>query len=287
MPSQARSPCTNARCFTDCRCNIHTTDHFTTFSLPQSPPPTTHWTGLDASNNSPWLHLRARQQVPHGICWRGPMTPHPDSHLAQDRSSTSSSFRNSSSVWSANTTTSAAQQTSNGHGLAPLSTAFTSSTRPGSSSHSPRNPWSPTNATSTANSASRNPTRSSSISTSTSPFSPPAAYHPPPGLPSARTRTFTSASNSTASAAASSNNARLSRASPSIPHGSSSSSSTPIGFEQSPSSSVSSIVIAQITVLLSSLKERDKVKWESQVDQIRKVTIVLALPAFTHAPDMC
>lgn len=206
-------------------------------------------------------------------------SPHPDSHSAQDRSSSSSSYRPSSSSWATASSSATSQHPSSNHGLAPLSTIFNSSAaRPGSSSHSPRNPWSPTNATSAAaaaasaaSSLSRNQTRSSSISTGTSPFSPPAAYHHPPGLTSARTRTFTSGNTTGTSGASASSTARLSRASPSLSHGSPSTSSTPVGSEQGPSGSVSSIVIAQITVLLSSLKERDKVKWESQVEQIKKV----------------
>lgn len=204
-------------------------------------------------------------------------------------------------------TSSSSHQPASGHGLAgskrtlaPLSTSVNNpaSARPSSSSNSPRNPWSPTNPPISSNSlSSRQPPRSSSISIGTSPFNPPTTHLPHqqqsqqqigPGTSSLnRPRTTTSGgiaqlsfnsaptqSLSNTGATASPLSLRPARASPSVsqsnigsPTGGSV--SNPHGSGQS--GSLSKIVIAQVFLLLSTIKEEDRTKWESQADQIRKV----------------
>ena len=191
-----------------------------------------------------------------------------------ERAPSQSSNRPSSSSWS-----SASQSTAQAtrRGPAPISTSINSSSgRPSSSSHSPRNPWSPSHPNPWTTSTRSNVPRSTSISTSTSPFSPPTSHQQPPGLPSTRTRTATSTSNSGSGASqisgltapSGASGRALSRGSPSVSQGSLLAGSA---TDLTQTGGVSSIVIAQVTVLLSSLKESDKTKWQSQVDQLQRV----------------
>lgn len=181
------------------------------------------------------------------------------------------------------------QPQSGRRGLAPISTTLNSnSQRPSSSSQSPRNPWSPP-ATSLGTSntiLNRSVGRSPSISSSGSPFSPPNAGQPVSQAGS-HLRNTTSAQSQTISSAASFHGsgpvgsssvlpARLPRGSPSIPQSTASGSSSALANvtaqSGSQTGSLSKIVVAQLVLLLSTIKEdKDKAKWDSQVDQIRKV----------------
>jgi len=173
-------------------------------------------------------------------------------------------------------------QQSSRRGLTPISTSFnTTSARPGSSSQNIRNPWSPSAA------------RSSSISSSSSPFSPPPVAlqqpQPTPLQQPSRSRTAASSANppltsSLAQAAGiggGGSGGRLARGSPSLSQANFNSPiavSTPASQSTAQSGQVSKIVIAQLFLLISTIKEdKDKVKWDIQADQIRKVR----LPGFS------
>lgn len=173
------------------------------------------------------------------------------------------------------------QQQSGLRGLTPISTSFnTTSARPGSSSQNARNPWSPSAA------------RSSSISSVTSPFSPPplALQQPQPTalLQPTRSRTTTSSVNpsltsSLAQAAGiggGGGGGKLARGSPSLPQPNSNSpiaASTSASHSAAQSGQVSKIVIAQLFLLISTIKEdKDKIKWDVQADQIRKVRVTIS-----------
>jgi len=189
------------------------------------------------------------------------------------------------------------QQQSARRGLTPISTAFTSnSSRPATSASSPsRSAFSPSalNPSSSRHAASRH----SSVSSSSSPFSPSQTgsqqHQPGQLLSSARSRIIPSSAGSqqassaaalptatqgggAASSGSGGGIAKLARASPSLSQ--SSGVGSPITSSNptiAPSSqSLSKIVIAQVFLLLSSIKEdKDKAKWESQADQIRKVSL--------------
>ncbi|TKA76658.1 hypothetical protein B0A49_03826 [Cryomyces minteri] len=192
------------------------------------------------------------------------------------------------------------QQQTGRRGLTPISTGFNSSSarQPAGTNSPSRNAFSPVNSASTSLSLSSNrhiASRTSSASSS-SPFSP-----LPSGsqqlstnqlLSSTRPRTIaSSASSHLASFAAASQTSsqggggatgsgggapRLARASPSLSQsgvgspGIALSSQSTQGAGQA--GQLSKIVIAQIFLLLSSIKEdKDKTKWDNQVEQIRKL----------------
>ncbi|KAJ9664960.1 CCR4-NOT core subunit cdc39 [Coniosporium apollinis] len=185
------------------------------------------------------------------------------------------------------------QQQSGRRGLTPISTAFNS----GAPSASPsRNAFSPSQTSFPAipPSASRHVASRASSFSSSSPFSPTntGSQQPPSNqlLSSGRPRTIAPPGNlsSAASAAAvptasqggggasssGGGGSRLARGSPSLSQnsniGSPSSLSNP--SSAAPGQSLSKIVIAQIFVLLSTIKDdKDKAKWDSQADQIRKL----------------
>lgn len=132
--------------------------------------------------------------------------------------------------------------------------------------------------------------KSSAASSTSSPFSPShAGQQPPVGqLLSSRARTITSQQSSQlASAAATQGGAsssgggapRLVRASPSLSTsstvGSPSTSANPASASAHTNQNLSRIVIAQVFLLLSQLgpvkDDKDRAKWETQAEQIRKV----------------
>lgn len=191
-------------------------------------------------------------------------------------------------------------QHQSGRRLTPISTAFTSSHRHSPSPSSPsRAGFSPLTSTfpslpppSSRHVASRN----SSVSSTSSPFSPSYAGQQPPSnqlLSATRSRTIAppTASQLASSAAAlptasqggggapssGGGTTKLARASPSLSQSSAvGSPSTTTNPTSAPSGqSLSKIVIAQVFLLLSqfgSIKEdKDKAKWETQADQIRKL----------------
>jgi len=174
-------------------------------------------------------------------------------------------------------------------GLTPISTSFNSnSQRGGSSSQSPRNPWSPSAAGTGSGTTvlTRSVGRSPSISSSGSRFSPPnvsqatsqvgsnlrsitSGYSQ--SIPSTVTSHGTGLTGGTSGSAS-----RLSRGSPSISQSSVLVSSSVLANATAQTGnqtgSLSKIVVAQLVLLLSTIKEdKDRAKWESQVDQIRKV----------------
>ena len=197
------------------------------------------------------------------------------------------------------------QQQSGRRGLTPISTAFGSApNRPSASSSPSRNSFSPVSTNfPSAPPASTNrqiASRTSSASSNSSPFSPAQ-----PGsqqlqshqlLLSARSRTIASSSNAPLASSGAALPAatqgggggtssgggggisRLARASPSISQsaaGSPASATTPSA--QTSGQSLSKIVIAQVFVLLSTIKEdKDKAKWESQAEQIQKARLLLS-----------
>ena len=187
----------------------------------------------------------------------------------------------------------ASQQSTSRRGLTPISTSNNPNLpRPTSSSNSPRNPWSPINQSHTGSSAeSRAQGRSSSISSTHSPFSPPlsSTQQAPSGFAqghTARSRTATNPSTSQlassastsqggASAATSGSAGRYSRASPSLSQTSSTAGTGSIQLQTSgagQSGQLSKIVSAQLSLLLSTIKDdKDRAKWDSQREQIRKV----------------
>lgn len=195
---------------------------------------------------------------------------------------------------------SSSQQQSGRRGLTPISTANTSnSSGIGASNTSPsRTTFSPSGSAfpNIPSSATRHVTsRNSSASSANSPYnlSQTGAQQPQASqlLASVRSRTIPSTTNlpSASSAAALSSASqggggasgsgggatKLARASPSLSQTSTVASPNAItGSSSAPSGqSLSKIVIAQVFLLLSSLKEdKDKVKWETQADQIRRVS---------------
>ncbi|KAI9726177.1 MAG: hypothetical protein M1828_001850 [Chrysothrix sp. TS-e1954] len=199
---------------------------------------------------------------------------------------------------------SASSQTlSSRRGLTPIATsANPNSSRPTSSSHSPRNPWSPINQSQTTSSVeSRAQGRSSSISSSHSAFSPPLppsqqthSFSSQAYTPRSRTSTNpstsqlapnTASSQGAASGAPSGSAGRYTRASPSLSQS---------GFVSAPGSiqlpasgagqsgQLSKIVSAQLSLLLSTIKDdKDRTKWESQREQIRKLVDANGMEVFT------
>ncbi|KAL2677919.1 CCR4-Not complex component, Not1-domain-containing protein [Phyllosticta citricarpa] len=191
------------------------------------------------------------------------------------------------------------QQPSGRRGLAPISTAFNSSSRPSSSAaNSPSRPaFSPINPPSAqvqASSSRRIVSRTSSASSTTSHFSPSQPgqqqHTQGPLLSSGRRPTIASsgASQFASSAAAlpsasqggggasstsGGGSSKVARASPSLSQPGNVGSPSSNSAASAPSDqSLSRIVIAQVFLLLSSLKEdKDKTKWEQQTDQIRKL----------------
>ncbi|GME64788.1 CCR4-Not complex component Not1 [Neofusicoccum parvum] len=193
---------------------------------------------------------------------------------------------------------SSSQQPSGRRGLTPISTAFTS-TRSNSAANSPsRASFSPVNnPPSVASSGTRRIiSRTSSASSTSSPFSPSQAgsqqqHTPGQLLSSGRSRTIASqgASHFASSAAAlpsasqggggapstsGGGSSKVARASPSLSQSGNIGSPSSTSTASAPSGqSLAKIVIAQVFLLLSSLKEdKDKAKWEQQTDQIRKVS---------------
>lgn len=174
-------------------------------------------------------------------------------------------------------------------GLAPISTTFNSnSQRAGTSSQSPRNTWSPSAAAPGSGTTilTRSVGRSPSISSSGSPFSPPNVTHTTPQTgPSLRSTTSghsqpvpttVTLHGPGLTGGISGLPSRLPRGSPSLPqtsaHNSSSALANAAAQAGNQTGSLSKIVIAQLVLLLSTIKEdKDKAKWELQVDQIRKV----------------
>ncbi|KAF2843090.1 Not1-domain-containing protein [Patellaria atrata CBS 101060] len=185
--------------------------------------------------------------------------------------------------------------------ISPISTAFnnSNSNRSTTSTNSPsRNTFSPTNSNfpqfpqpSSRTIASRN----SSASSTSTPFSP--SHSGSQQLPqnsllsSVRARNIapssqtslgssaaalpsTSQGGGPASGAGGGGATRLARASPSLSQSSGVGSPNPVNNLTSapPGQSLSKIVIAQVFLLLSSMKEdKDKMKWDGQADQIRKL----------------
>lgn len=226
-----------------------------------------------------------------------PQAPH-SSNI--DRSSGPSSQRPQQPAWGPS------QQSGVRRGLTPISTSFNSiSARTSNSSQSPRNlernPWSPSltsNYSTLATASGRQSIRSPSVQPNTSSFSPPPLgqqqAHSSALLPSGRTRAIaSSAYPQSASAAAATQGSGVGgsssgggvksfRASPSIPPSASFGlPSTSIGISTSGrSAEVSKIVIAQLFLLLSTLNkdEKDKSKWDTTADNIRKVC--LSFPCF-------
>lgn len=176
-------------------------------------------------------------------------------------------------------------------GLAPISTALSSNTqRPSGSSQSPRNPWSPSapGFSSTATGLSRVVGRSPSTSSSSSPFGSSNVAQPQsqtgshlrnitsPIHPSASSTLYGSGQAGSGATAPS----RLARASPSIPQLAPFGAPSPVSTAAAQTGNLSKIVVAQLFLLLSTLKEdKDKAKWDSQVDQIRKVRAFAISPS--------
>lgn len=187
-------------------------------------------------------------------------------------------------------------------GLTPISTAFTSAPTRASASSSPsRNAFSPiaSNFSSGPSASGRQiVSRTSSASSTSSPFSP--SQSGPQQLPShqllssARSRTIASSSNASLASSAAAlpaasqgggggpsggggigGAAKLARASPSLTQSAVGSPIAPANSSgQASGQNLSKIVVAQVFLLLSTIKEdRDKVKWESQAEQIRKVRV--------------
>ncbi|KAB8338718.1 hypothetical protein FH972_021663 [Carpinus fangiana] len=220
-------------------------------------------------------------------------SPHPPDPSDSVNDRQSSAHRPESSAWGSNSSFTLGTR----RGLTPLSTAVQQSTsRPPSSAQSPRAPWSPTNPSisSIAASGTRQGTRSSSISSATSPFPPPQSAGPPTSQSgSSRSRPLTSSANPPVASAGGSiygslgggGSSRLSRGSPSVSQSSYTSPTTSSGAGAAgagQSGSLSKITIAQVFLLLSTLKEdKDKSKWESQVDQIRKLVDSNGMEVFT------
>ncbi|KAH7041928.1 CCR4-Not complex component, Not1-domain-containing protein [Macrophomina phaseolina] len=192
---------------------------------------------------------------------------------------------------------SSSQQPSGRRGLTPISTAFTS-TRSNSAANSPsRSSFSPVNnPPSVASSGTRRIiSRTSSASSTSSPFSPSHSgsqqqHSQGQLLSSGRSRTIASqaASHFASSAAAlpsasqggggapstsGGGSSKVARASPSLSQSGNIGSPSSTTTASAPSGqSLAKIVIAQVFLLLSSLKEdKDKTKWEQQTDQIRKL----------------
>lgn len=215
---------------------------------------------------------------------------------ANDRHSgsgpTVASQRGPPSAWGPSTS----QLPSTRRGLTPISTSGNPlPPRPTSSSHSPRNPWSPVNQLQTGStSEARAQGRSSSISSATSPFSPPLPSSQPSSSQSytSRSRTATNPSTSQlasvtassqggASGATTNPSTRYTRASPSLSQSNFNSSANSVqlaGSAAGQSGQLSKIVFAQLSLLLSTIKEdKDRGKWESQREQIRKASLVLRI----------
>ncbi|KAF2145079.1 uncharacterized protein K452DRAFT_221757 [Aplosporella prunicola CBS 121167] len=190
---------------------------------------------------------------------------------------------------------SSSQQPSGRRGLPPISTTFNPVSRSNSAANSPsRASFSPVNSSLPPASSRRIISRTSSASSTSTPFSPSQSallqHQSAQLLPSARPRAIVSsgvphfASSAAALGSASERgggvlgvsgggSSKVARASPSLSQSgniaspsSATSSSTPSG------QSLAKIVIAQVFLLLSSLKEdKDKTKWEQQTEQIRKL----------------
>lgn len=228
----------------------------------------------------------------------------PSSNSHQDASSSSTSSptsalrnaRSQQSVWGS----AASQQQSVRRGPTPISTAPTTSGQANSTSSPSRNAFSPTSSAFNAplSQTGRQATsRHSSASSSSSLFSPlaPSSQQPLPGQlhTSSRSRNITSSGSPhlPSSAAGLSSTAqggvgggsgggaaRFARASPSLSlstTGSPISSSTQSSGLHSAAASgqLTSLVITQLNILLSTIKEdKDRAKWETQADKIWKVS---------------
>jgi len=215
--------------------------------------------------------------------------PFSSSHKSQDPPNTSSptsTLRNArvqQSVWGSSNP----QQTSR-RGLTPLATAQSSTQQRSGTSSPSRNPLSPTNS-GFGHPQSRSQqvsSRHSSVSSQSSLFSPLG----PTGAQSSssRQRNLTSSGSphlpSSASAFSSldragggsgGGTARFTRQSPSL---SGSTAGSPVPFSgpsnTGGSGQLTSLVITQLNILLSTLKEdKDKTKWEAQAEKIWKVRI--------------
>lgn len=214
-----------------------------------------------------------------------------------DRTSGTTSQRPQQSAWGLNQQHSGVRRV-----LTPISTSFSqNSGRPTSSAQSPRNvvernPWSPvgSNSSSLQQTSSRQSIRSPPITSSSSPFTPPLSgqQHAQSTslLQSSRPRTIASSANPQLASAAAATQAsgiggasgggssKNFRASPSLQQSTFSSltTSSTLGAQSNgQAGQVSKIIIAQIFLLLSTIKEdKDKSKWDLQADQIRKVRIV-------------
>jgi CCR4-NOT transcription complex subunit 1 len=199
---------------------------------------------------------------------------------------------------------STSQQQSGRRGIPPISTAFPSgSSRNSTSSNSPsRQTFSPSSTSFPTLPSARNvASHTSSASSTSSPYQPilSGTQQLQSGqlLPSARLRTIASSSNpQLASSAAALPSAaqggggasssgggapKLARASPSLSQSSTvaspNSSTNPTNLPP-PGQSLAKIVIAQVFFLLSGMKDdKDQQKWDSQVEQIHKVTLPVKL----------
>lgn len=225
-----------------------------------------------------------------------PPAPQLSSFPSIGNPSGSSSGKSHQSAWGPSQSQSLARR------VTPISTSIgQNSPRPTNTLQSPRNSernlWSPASSTfpPLSGTSSRQGLRSPSSSNTNSLFSPPSIgqHQQQPAqlsglLSSARPRTIAPlASSQSASAAAitqgtslggtsSGGSTRNFRASPSIIQSNfslpSPSSLTALGQGTGQTGQLSKIVVAQLFLLLSTLKEdKDKSKWESQVDQIKKV----------------
>jgi len=193
--------------------------------------------------------------------------------------STSRTTRGQQSVWGSSNNQ---QQQLPRRGLTPLTTSQTQSQQRSGTSSPSRNPFSPTNPTFSAPLANRGvSSRHSSVSSSSSLFSPhgAAGSTAPPG----RSRNTTgsphppsSATFSSLDRAAVSSTGATSRFARPTTSLSRSGAGSPVS-SSGPSSAggsgqLTSLVITQLNILLSTLKEdKDKSKWETQAEKIWKV----------------
>ncbi|KAJ8607709.1 hypothetical protein MRB53_040097 [Persea americana] len=222
----------------------------------------------------------------NGTCAGDLMNPsHPQDlySSANDRNNSANSQRHGAHAWGA----APGQQPATRRGLPPLSTSGTSQLpRPSSSSQS-RTTWSPLTSVSNPvhSQTGRATARSPSISSATSPFSPPL------GVPQAsQSGSFPRNTGSASSQypgnpqsssqrvglgqAGSAGGPRLARNPPALqsPSYALPTLSTPTSAAAGQSGSLAKIIVAQIFLLLSSIKDdKDKAKFDSQAEQIRQV----------------
>ena len=228
-----------------------------------------------------------------------PPAPQLSSFSSIGNPASSSSSRSQQSAWGSSQIQPLARR-----GLPPLSTSVGQNPqRPTNALQSPRNSernlWSPAASTFPPLSAtsSRQGYRSPSTNNSISLFSPPpvgqqqqpaqlsgllSSIRPRTIAPSATTQSASAAAISQGSSlggSSSGGSSRNFRASPSITQSNfslpSPSSANALGQATGQTGQLSKIVVAQLFLLLSTLKEdKDKSKWESQVDQIKKVSFI-------------